>query len=146
MPVINTEGSLISLINISALDLNLIRPSKAKKMAQMVFKSQSMFMILSFLRRSQIFELQAVCKRFYNVLIPQLVNLVQLPLPPQFIMLDTSNKELHTFYIDESLNPNQEWLKRPVSPPIYGGFKIVATTERGGRYFLCGGSRTKCIK
>lgn len=61
-------------------------------------------------------------------------------------MVDTNQKEVHTYFIDEVLNPTLEWTKKPlkIAGSMYsfsGGFKIVATSEVGGRYFLCGGQR-----
>ncbi len=60
-------------------------------------------------------------------------------------MIDTNNKEVHTYYVDENLNPSHEWTKNPLKNMdecmIQGGFKIVTTSERGGRYFICGGSK-----
>lgn len=48
--------------------------------------------------------MQGVSKRFYTSIIPQFVSQVQLPLPPQFIMVDTDKKEIMTYFVDEFLN------------------------------------------
>ena len=90
--------------------------------------------------------MQVLSRRFYQSLIPQYLNFVHLPLPPQFIMVDTNQKEVHTYFIDDVLNPNLEWTKKPLKLAgskygFSGGFKMVATSEVGGRYFLCGGQR-----
>ena len=95
--------------------------------------------------------MQILSKRFYHSLIPQFLNFVHIPLPPQFIMVDTNKKEVHTYYVDEVLNPLLEWTRNPlkISGSKYafsGGFKIVATSELGGRYFLCGGQRVNLNK
>jgi hypothetical protein len=66
-------------------------------------------------------------------------------------MVDTNQKEVHTYFIDEVLNPTLEWTKKPLKIAgskysFSGGFKIVATSEVGGRYFLCGGQRETLYK
>lgn len=76
-------------------------------------KSQSIYFVLSFLRKGQVVALQALSRRFYESLIPSFIYWMRVPLPPQFVLIDTDKSKIRTFLIDEALNPERKWFKEP---------------------------------
>jgi len=76
-------------------------------------KSQSIYFVLSFLRKGQLVALQGLSRRFYEILIPSFIYSMRVPLPPQFVLVDTDKSKIRTFLIDEALNPERKWFKEP---------------------------------
>lgn len=116
-----------------------------------ITKSQAIFVVLSYLSKNFTISLQILNRRFYNIILPSLLHTTKTPLPPQFLVLDFKSQELYTFALpqkslDGSTYSIQDWQKSPLQYNeqdfvLNGGYKIIATSEYGGRYFICGGQR-----
>ena len=112
LPAIDTITEIYSLSNIDSSSMVLL-PDLKKKIST-INRSQSMYTVLSFLRRSQVIQLQIVSKRFYDLIIPNFLNNIDIPQPPQFIMIDNDQKQVLTYFVDEKLNQKNEWTVKPL--------------------------------
>eukprot|EP00347_Sterkiella_histriomuscorum_P014707 403359858 len=139
------QGDLISIPPI--LTCSLSNFDKLDSLPNMT-KSQCINTILEYMPPQYLLLLQIISKRFYNFIIPTFVQNVNIPQAPQFIAIDQKNKEIKTFVVGDTLNPERKW-QNIISNPHqleeesqlynYSGLKLVSTSEFGGKYFLCGG-------
>jgi hypothetical protein len=78
------EGDLVSLNPIITMtDIGSL--SNIESMIEIkqsyLWKSSTMYTVMSFLRSSQILHLQLLSRKFYDVYIPSMVSMIRLPLP-----------------------------------------------------------------
>jgi hypothetical protein len=73
-----------------------------------------MLLILSYMPRKYVMQLQVVSRRFYEILIPRFFHVVNIQMESQFLDIDFKNGEVRTFLVSKKLNPDCQWRRSVV--------------------------------